>query len=145
MNKVIFGIFIITISLLVFFLSISFTINNKARIKVNITNIQNNKGQVIVALYNNEADFPKKPFISKINKIIDGKSVVILDDIKNGNYAIAIIHDENSNGKLDFNILGMPSEKTAASNNAKGFFGPPSWEDAVFIVENKNVVQEIEM
>ena len=138
-------VYILLIASLVFFSSISFVSSNKASIKVNITNIENSKGQVIVALYTNEADFPKKPFLSKTNKIIDGKSVVIFDNIKKGKYAIAIIHDENSNGKLDFNILGIPSENTAASNNAKGLFGPPSWEDAVFTVENGNVIQEIEM
>lgn len=42
------------------------------------------------------------------------------------------MHDENGNGKLDSNWLGIPSEPVGASNDARGQFGPPSFEDAAF-------------
>jgi len=41
-----------------------------------------------------------------------------------GKYAVSVFHDENSNGKLDTNFLGIPREGVGASNNAKGHFGP---------------------
>ncbi|MNT83012.1 hypothetical protein D3C72_2228260 [compost metagenome] len=45
-----------------------------------------------------------------------------------------VYHDENNNGKLDKNFIGMPKEPVACSNNAKGFMGPPKYEDAKFII-----------
>ena len=53
-------------------------------------------------------------------------------NLTTGEYALAIYHDENSNGKLDSNFLGMPTEDYVFSNYATGNFGPPSFEDAKF-------------
>jgi uncharacterized protein (DUF2141 family) len=53
-------------------------------------------------------------------------------DVQPGTYAIAVFHDENSNGKLDSNFIGIPREGTGASNNAKGHMGPPKFDDAAF-------------
>ncbi len=49
-----------------------------------------------------------------------------------GTYALACFHDENGNGKLDTNWLGIPNEGMVASNHAKGRMGPPKFEDAKF-------------
>jgi uncharacterized protein (DUF2141 family) len=42
-------------------------------------------------------------------------------------YALAIYHDLNENGKMDAGIFGIPTEKYGFSNNAKGHMGPPSY------------------
>ena len=55
--------------------------------------------------------------------------------VKPGTYAVSTFHDENSNGKLDTNLLGIPTEGVGASNNAKGHFGPPKFDDAKFRFE----------
>ena len=47
-------------------------------------------------------------------------------------YAIRMYHDVNDNGELDTNLMGIPSEPFAFSNNAQGRFGPAAWDDAVF-------------
>ncbi len=114
--------------------------NNRAEITIVIENIKHDNGQIIIGVCNSEANFPKKPFIRKSVSIKDGIATLVLKDIEYGEYAISIIHDENNNGKIDFHFYGPPKEHTAASNNAKSFFGPPSWEDAKFIV-NKEVVE----
>jgi uncharacterized protein (DUF2141 family) len=49
-----------------------------------------------------------------------------------GTYAVACLHDENKNGKLDTGLFGIPKEGTVASNHAKGFMGPPSFDKAKF-------------
>ena len=41
------------------------------------------------------------------------------NDIPPGTYAIAVFHDENANGKLDKNFLGIPCEGYGASNNVR--------------------------
>jgi uncharacterized protein (DUF2141 family) len=45
---------------------------------------------------------------------------------------VSAFHDENSNGKMDTNFVGKPREGVGASNNAKGHFGPPKFDDAAF-------------
>jgi len=47
-----------------------------------------------------------------------------------GTYAVACFHDENKNGVLDTGLFGIPSEGIVSSNHAKGFMGPPKFEDA---------------
>lgn len=49
-----------------------------------------------------------------------------------GEYAIRLYHDGDGDGELDTNLMGVPSEPYAFSNNARGRFGPAVWEDAVF-------------
>jgi uncharacterized protein (DUF2141 family) len=49
-----------------------------------------------------------------------------------GTYAVSVFHDENSNGKLDINFIGIPREGVGASNNARGHFEPPGFDPAAF-------------
>jgi uncharacterized protein (DUF2141 family) len=45
---------------------------------------------------------------------------------------VSVVHDENFNGKLDTNFIGMPREGVGASNDAKGHMGPPKFSAAAF-------------
>ena len=119
--------------------------NDKAEIKIIIENIKHDKGQIIIGICDSEDNFPKKPFIRKSVAIKNGVATLVLKNIEYGEYAISIIHDENSNGKIDFHFYGPPKEQTAASNNAKSFFGPPSWDDAKFIIDKEFVEVKIRM
>jgi hypothetical protein len=47
----------------------------------------------------------------------------------------------NDNKKLDTNWIGIPSEGTCTSNNAKGRFGPPKWKDALFAYRGGQLAQ----
>lgn len=47
-------------------------------------------------------------------------------------YAVAVFHDENANNDLDRGLFGIPTEGTGASNDARGFMGPPRYDDARF-------------
>ncbi len=51
-----------------------------------------------------------------------------------GTYAAAVIHDENSNGKMDKNFLGMPLEGYGISNNHTHALSRPTWEESKFVV-----------
>jgi len=53
-------------------------------------------------------------------------------DLPEGEYAIAVYHDANGNGKMDSNLMGIPTEDYAFSNNAVGKMGPPSYDQAKF-------------
>lgn len=105
------------------------------RIDVNITSLKSNQGNVLISLYRSEDGFP-----TDLNKVwksakatINGSTAAYsFDSIPFGIYAISISHDENNNGKIDTNFMGIPKEGVGTSNNAKGSFGPPKFSDAKF-------------
>ncbi|MBZ4044249.1 DUF2141 domain-containing protein [Flavobacterium hibisci] len=111
------------------------------KLTVTVSGVKNNRGAVKVGLYNSEGTFLKTTYKSLASEIKNNKAVVIFDNLPAGEYAISTYHDENNNGKLDRNAMGIPSEDYAASNNAKGFMGPPSYTDAKFTVGKDSKIE----
>lgn len=60
-------------------------------------------------------------------------------------YALAVIHDENMNGKLDANPRGIPTEGYGFSNDAEGFLGALSFRTASFAYDGQNVALTISL
>ena len=108
----------------------SLMLSAQNHIEVEINEVKDDVGTIIVGLFSDEATFLKKQFIGKTVKATQGKLVVIFDQVPSGTYAISIIHDSNSNGELDSNLFGIPKEGFGFSNDAMGMFGPPSFEKA---------------
>ncbi|MEW5801747.1 MAG: DUF2141 domain-containing protein [bacterium] len=111
-------------------------------IEVTITHFHNNTGEVRVFLYDSKDGFPdksEKAFQTISNKIENGESKIRFTHIPFGVYAISIIHDENSNGKLDKKLWAIPKEGYGASNNPKPRFGPPRFEDSRFEINAEKV------
>ena len=77
-------------------------------------------------------------------KIKDGKIEVVFKNIPEGDYAIMVVHDENANNKMDFELNGMPKEAYGMSNNNMSY-GPPIFEDAKFNVTDENLDLEIRL
>jgi len=104
-------------------------------IHVDIDGLRSDRGQVLCALFSSPADFPKKAdrAVALAKSEISGRQATCeFRGIPSGNYAVSVFHDENSNGKLDTNFMGIPREGVGASNNAKGRFGPPKFSAAAF-------------
>lgn len=114
-------------------------------ITVNISNINKIKGTLIIGLYDSESSFMKKRTAGKLEKVTAKTATVIFTDIKSGEYAISLFHDANDNEKLDTFLFGIPKEDYGCSNNARGKMGPPKWSDAVFTVNNENIIQNIKL
>lgn len=112
---------------------------------VNVKNLKNDNGKVFIALYDSKTNFFKKRMHSKMVQPEHKACQVIFKNIPKGVYAVSLYHDENDNKKMDKNSYGAPKEAYGCSNNAKGFFGPPKWEDAKFEVKTENVTQNIEL
>jgi uncharacterized protein (DUF2141 family) len=74
-----------------------------------------------------------KPVGAAVVSAKTAKPICVFRGIPEGTYGLSAFHDKNANGKLDTNLLGMPIEDYCASNNARGFMGPPSFEDAKFV------------
>jgi uncharacterized protein (DUF2141 family) len=104
-------------------------------IHLEIGGLRNGNGQVFCALYSTPDGFPKdsEKAVARIKSAIsDKKAVCEFSAIAPGTYAASVFHDENSNGSLDTNFMGIPREGVGASNGAKGHFGPPKFAAAAF-------------
>lgn len=116
--------------------------NNKLVVKV--TNIKSNKGDIGVAVSNSEKTFLGKPMVNKSQKAKEGE-LVFEFEVPNGTYTVSVMHDENKSGDLDKNFIGIPSEPYGISMDGRSNFGPPSYEDAVFAITDKDVKLTIEV
>jgi len=108
-----------------------------AGIRVKVLNIKNSVGTIGCALFESADGFPIEYLRYATNiiviKIRDTQARCVFVDVPPGSYALAVIHDENMNGRLDTNWLGMPTEGYGFSNDAKAMLGPPSFSDAGFL------------
>ena len=57
----------------------------------------------------------------------------VFDNLPEGDYGVALIHDKNKNEKLDFNDFGMPLEGYGHSNNPSKRQGPPDFNETEFV------------
>lgn len=101
---------------------------------ININGFPNNNGVVRVGLYNSEAAFAGKgkAFREVKIQVKDKKAICEFKNIPQGEYAIRLFQDEKMNGKLEKNLVGMPTEAYGVSNNVKSKTGPPKYENAKF-------------
>jgi len=114
---------------------------------VKVTGFASDSGDCWFALNNSEEIYESEDsvFVGKILPIKNREVIITIDSLIYGTYAIKVFHDENSNGELDSDILGIPTEKYGFSNNAGGWFGPPSWEKSRFVFNKKEMTIEIEV
>ena len=101
-------------------------------LKVNITGVSDAKGQMVLAIFNNEEGFLKEDIAHKYYSLKSTKCIVEFRDLKDGKYALSVFQDLNMNGELDTNFFGIPTEPYGFSNNAMGTFGPPNFTKASF-------------
>lgn len=101
------------------------------------------EGELRIAMFNSKDAYTKEPVYAVVLPVNDKKMEWRVPDLPFGDYAIAVYHDKNTNGKLDTNFLGIPKEEYGFSNNARGKFGPASWEDAKFSVLEKSFTHQI--
>lgn len=112
-----------------------------ATLTVKVTDIEAVEGEMKIGLYASEDNWLRKTYAGKSVKISRNTCEVVFAGIPYGEYAISIYQDKNTNGKLDMNGMGIPKEKSAASNQAPAFFGPPKWKRAAFnITKNEQTI-----
>jgi uncharacterized protein (DUF2141 family) len=118
----------------------------QAKLEVTVTNIKEAKGTIRVGLFDSEEKFLKNAVDGKIVKANHDQVTVVFENLKPGNYAASVIHDENENGDLDKNMIGIPSEGFGFGNDAMGTFGPPSFDESkITIVDKQTVKQSIKL
>jgi uncharacterized protein (DUF2141 family) len=118
-------------------------------IHVKILNIRNRNGTVGCALFDSPEGFPRDYLLSAQNvmviKVRYTQARCDFEAIPPGTYALAVIHDENSNGKLDTDWLGIPTEGYGFSNDAKAAVGTPSFSAASFSYDGQTLDMTISL
>ncbi len=131
MNKLILGILLLTTNILA------------GDIVVNVVDILNTKGKLAIGLYNNDDDSfgSREKNFKGVDVEIKGNTVVYkFVDVPPGTYAVAVIHDENKNDKLDTNFLGIPNEGYGFSNNIRPMFRGANFKESKFELKNNKTI-----
>lgn len=121
---------------------------NAGRLAIEIEGLHNQKGQLCYSIFSSSIGFPNnssKALKKECIRITKRPLVVTLDGLKYGSYAVSLYHDENGDGKLNKNSLGIPTEGFGFSNNPSVSRGPAKFPDALFIVAGQNTNIKIVM
>jgi len=112
-----------------------------ASMHVRIHDARSDRGKILVLVFDKEDGFPEqveKAFRQLALESKNGKTEFRLDDIPAGEYAITVLHDEDDNGIMTTNFVGLPVEKYGFSNNPKIYFGPPSFEKSAVQISSES-------
>lgn len=103
----------------------AFAPQQNGTVSIEVEGLRNSKGQVCVLAFASSDGYYKDKKKAKARKtfsIQNQKAICQFTDLPYGNYAFILIHDENYSEDIDTNMLGMPTEGIAVSNNAIGAF-----------------------
>ncbi len=118
-----------------------------ADLTITVDSLRSNQGQVLVCVFSAESsdreafpDCAKGHPVRQSKEVIGaGRVVVTYKGLKDGVYAVAAIHDENGNGELDTNFLGIPTEGVGISTNPR-LMGKPQFGQAQFDIKGKTAI-----
>ena len=121
------------------------TYSDVGKFILSVVGFESDEGKAMIALFNSEEGYSEtgKNYKSIALEIKELKCEWVIEELSFGEYAIKLFHDENGNGKMDRNMIGIPSEDYAFSNNAYGNFGPADYDDAKFLFNKSGQSQKI--
>ena len=109
---------------------------------VRVDGFESDNGAVVIGLFISEETYDadqgggeedsKQAYQSVTTAVHDGRAEHVFEQLPYGEYALKLYHDENGNGKLDRNFIGIPKESYGFSNNPRTFAGPASYRQALF-------------
>lgn len=123
-------------------------VRSTSTLTIRVTGARNTKGKIGVTLFQHAQGFP-----DDTSKAIRQQSVEIdpntksaqvsFKDLPQGTFAVSVLHDENGNGKMDKNFVGMPKEGYGASNNPRKKKRAPTFDEANFSLNSAEQTIEI--
>lgn len=117
-----------------------------ARLDLGLAGLRSDRGVVRICLTRDPAHFPdcQSDPVARHATVPAGQPLTQFGDLPSGDYAIALFHDENANGRLD-RVAGIPTEGVGFSNNPRLMFGPPRFVQSRFAVTNLAVDETVRM
>ncbi|MCS7073183.1 MAG: DUF2141 domain-containing protein [Bacteroidia bacterium] len=118
-------------------MSFSWSFAQLGSIQIEVTGLKSESGQLGYRLYKGANGFPNDSSVCfrKGYLLITKPMVFRIDSLPYGEYALALLHDENLNYQLDLRFTQTPKESIGYSNNGTVSFGPPSYTQAKFYLQ----------
>ena len=117
-----------------------------ARLEIDVEKLRSSKGMIQLCLTSDPANFPSCVDDARAltRSVPAATPSIVFPALPVGDYAVAVIHDENSNRKLD-TMMGIPREGFGFSRNPAIGFGPPKFTAARFTIDRDGTSQDIRM
>lgn len=94
---------------------------------VTVTGLHSAKGQLIACLWRDKDGFPSceksKTAMRRTIRVSGPSMEISFPGVAPGQYAVTVLHDEDGNGRMKHNLIGMPAEGVGVSNNPGGMPG----------------------
>ena len=120
-------------------------VESMSQLGVEVKGLRNQDGQVCLSLFASSQGFPSDGDQAVQNQCVSANSsapIVTFDNVQPGSYAIAVLHDANSDRTINRNVLGIPNEGFGFSGNPVIRTGPPTFGDAlVFVAGDQTNIQ----
>jgi uncharacterized protein (DUF2141 family) len=110
-----------------------------ATVDVHVSNVAGGKGSLKVAVCDRER-FLKQCAYTASMPAREGENVIAVPGVPKGTWAVLVYQDENGNGELDRNLIGIPKENYGFSRDAASRFGPPGFDEAAIQVGDEATV-----
>lgn len=117
-----------------------------ASLEIRVEGLRSARGVIQLCLVRDAAHFPDctgDPAAHKATVAV-GALPIRIEGLPSGDYAFALVHDENGNGKLD-TMLGIPREGIAFSHDPRLAFGPPRFAAARFTLSGGSATEIVHM
>ncbi|MEO1761327.1 MAG: DUF2141 domain-containing protein [Cyanobacteria bacterium J06629_18] len=114
----------------------------RGNLSVRVDGLKNKKGQVCLNIFAASKGFPnnsQRAVKSGCIKASKNPTIVTFSSLKAGNYAVAVIHDENGDNNLNRNAFSIPTEGFGFSNNPIIRTGPPKFNESAILVAGSNI------
>jgi len=147
-NNAFFIVMFFSVSVLsVFYLSSAYAAaNSVGTLTINITGFESDEGFAMISVVNSQKGFDESVSYRKFKcRIKDGRVAQLVENLEFGEYGVKIFHDKNENGKIDTRMFGIPVERYGFSNNARGKFEPPKYEEVKFMFEKHEMAISVEV
>jgi len=118
-------------------------------ITVVITNLRSADGEILISLYDKAEGFPNdRDAIIRTAAVVpdaSGEITTVFKDLPHGEYAVAVLHDEDNSQGMTFGRFHLPKEGYCFSNNVKVRFKPPKFKKTKFTLDGDGVTQTLRM
>ena len=115
-----------------------------ATLEVTVNNVRSGEGQVRVAVYVAE-NWLEEPVARVWTPAKEGESVTAKFTLPPGEYGVAVLHDLNDSGDMDYRLGRFPTEPYGFSNDAKPRFSAPKFKAAAFLLGDDGLAIAIEL
>lgn len=125
------------------------TFAQKGTLELKVTGLRNTQGEILVAMFNQAEGFPRDEsrfFRADTIRNLNGTvAQTSFKDLAYGEYAITLMHDENVDGVMEFNLIGMPTEGYGFSRNYHPKLRAPKFKETSFQFKKNGQMVNIEL